>query len=128
MTRPGMVLRALRWWLTNAGTVFALAVVPAAIAVISARDEKSRSAVLVAVLVSLLLAASMVQGLRNLWRRSRVQAALLGFVVPLFLVLVLFTVGATAGPSPLMLFAPAVLALAAEALVRRFGWPLPETV
>ena len=119
-------MRWFRWWLANAGTVCVLAAVPAAIAATSARDEKRPSAVLVAVLVNLLLAASMVQGLRNLWRRSRVQAALLGLVVPLLLVLVLFNVGPKADPSALVLFVPALLALAMEALVRRFGWALPE--
>jgi hypothetical protein len=121
-----MVMPWFRWWLANAGTVFALAAVPAAIAVTWAHDEKSLSAVLVAVVLNLLLAASVVQGLRNLWRRSRVGAALLGLVVPLFLVVVLFNVGAKADPSALVLFVPALLALAMEVLVRRFGWALPE--
>lgn len=122
-----MVRRWFCWWLANAGTVFALAVVPAAIAATSAGNEKSLSAVLVAVLVNLLLAASAVQGLRNLWRRSPVPAALLGLVVPLFLVLVvLFNADAKADPTALVLFVPALLALATEVSVRRFGWALPE--
>jgi hypothetical protein len=126
MNRPGMVMRWFCWWLAHAGTVFALAAVPAAIAGTWARNEKSLAAVLVAVLVNLLLAASAVQGLRNLWRRSRVAAALLGLVVPLFLVLALFNAGAKADPSALVLFVPALLAVATEALGRRFGWALPE--
>jgi hypothetical protein len=115
-----------RWWLANAGTVFALALLPAAFAVTWAHDEKSLSAVVVAVLVNLLFVASAVQGLRNLWRRSRGRAALLGLVAPLLLVLVLLSGGAKADPSVLVLLVPALLALATEGLVRRFGWALPE--
>ena len=126
MNRPGVVRPWFRWWLANAGTVFALAAVPAAIAVSWALDEKSLSAVLVAVLVGLLLAASAVQGLRNLWRRSRVAAVLLGLVVPLLLVLVVFNAGAKTDPSALVLLVPTLLAVATEVCVRRFGWALPE--
>ncbi len=122
---PGMGMRWLRWCLANAGTVFALAILPAAFAVGWAHDEKSLSAVLVAVLANLLVLASAVQGLRNLWWRSRARAALLG-LLPLLLVLVLLSGGARADPSVLVLLVPVLLAVATEALVRRFGWALPE--
>jgi len=106
----------LRWFLARPGAVFltgfGLAVVAAAL--------DSAPGTLIATFVAF---AGLVQGLRNIWHRSRVQAALLGVGVPVAMSALFSGLGRLA-PEIAVLFAPAAGAVVLELVARRLGWTL----
>src|SRR5947208_647898 len=114
------VMRSLlRWLLARPGAVFLSGLGLVFVAAVL----QSKPGTLIATFVAV---AGLAQGLRNVWHRSRVQAALLGVGLPVVVSAHFFWVGSPEWPmaETATLFAPAAGAVVLEVLARRLGWTL----